>query len=227
MFASQRSSVLREYQAGARTGTGAGAAGDNRIDRHQLDDITVQRYNIPMNIIESYLKNTNKTKYRLSKESGIPYSTVSDICSGRTPLNRCSAETVYRLSRAMGVSCDDIIASACAKAHEYVSGTYDKGDIMDGLRSLSSCFWDTDISRLDIEKNKDFIITRLYTKGGMRGINFVHRIYADDDVIHAAKVRRDLNPIVANYLSKKYGIRRSDMAYYRMEDMGGRTLWNH
>ncbi len=184
-----------------------------------------------MNMIESYLQDAGKTKYRLSKESGVPYSTVSDICSGRTPLNKCSAETVYRLSRAMGVSCDDIIASACErKNRECASGAYEKRrhqEVMDGLRSLNSCFWDTDISRLDIEKDKDFIITRLYTKGGMRGINFVHHIYADDDVIHAAKVRRDLNPIVANYLSKKYNIRRSDMAYYRMEDMGGRTLWNH
>ncbi len=93
--------------------------------------------------------------------------------------------------------------------------------------NLRLCFWDTDIDRLDMEENKDYIISRLYTKGGMRGIAFVHEAYADDEVIHAAKTRRDLNPIVANYLSKKYGIPREDMAYYRMVDRGGRTLWDH
>ncbi len=76
-------------------------------------------------------------------------------------------------------------------------------------------------------KNRDYIISRLYTRGGMRGIAFVHETYTDDEVIHAATTRRDLNPIVANYLSEKYDIPRKDMAYYQMVEMGGRTLWDH
>ncbi len=93
--------------------------------------------------------------------------------------------------------------------------------------SLRFCFWDTDIEKLDMEKNSDYIISRLYTRGGIRGIVFVHETYTDDEIIHAAKTRRDLNPIVANYLSERYGIPREDMAYYRMVEMGGRTLWDH
>lgn len=41
------------------------------------------------------------TQYRLSKVSGIPYATINDICNGRAKLEKCSAETVYRLSQAL------------------------------------------------------------------------------------------------------------------------------
>lgn len=78
-------------------------------------------------------------------------------------------------------------------------------------------FWDTDFESLDLKKNGPFIISRLYNKGGARGINYVHHTYTDDDIIHAVKTRRDFHPIVANYLRQKYHLTKSDMAYYRMQ----------
>ncbi len=88
------------------------------------------------------------------------------------------------------------------------------------------CFWDSDFEHLDIEKNKLFIISRLYVKGGWPGIKWVHQIYTDEEIAEAARRRRALNPIVANYLRKKYGLRKEEMAYYRMEALGGRELWD-
>ena len=53
----------------------------------------------------SELMNEKKiTKYRLSKDSGVPYTTVNDICSGKAQLEKCSAETVYRISKTLGVT---------------------------------------------------------------------------------------------------------------------------
>lgn len=52
------------------------------------------------------------TKYRLSKLTGIPYTTVNDLCNGKVRLEKCTAETVYRLSRVLGVSMEDIIEPA-------------------------------------------------------------------------------------------------------------------
>lgn len=86
-----------------------------------------------------------------------------------------------------------------------------------------SCFWDTDFEKLDIRKNRLFIISRLYTKGGFPGIFWVHDTYSDQDVIDAAKTRRDLNPIVANYLCEKYGLKREEMKYYQMREQ--QSLW--
>ena len=55
-------------------------------------------------IIESLLKKQNLTKYRLAVQAGVPHATLNDICSGKTKLEKCSAETVYKLVKVLGVS---------------------------------------------------------------------------------------------------------------------------
>ncbi len=52
------------------------------------------------------------TKYKLSKNSGIPYTTVCDICNGKTKLENCSAKTLYKLATALGVSMESLLDSA-------------------------------------------------------------------------------------------------------------------
>lgn len=63
-------------------------------------------------LINEQLKKQNLTKYRLSKESGVPQATINDICSGKTDLDKCSAGTLYRLAKVLGVSVEDILESA-------------------------------------------------------------------------------------------------------------------
>lgn len=52
------------------------------------------------------------SKYALWKISKVPQSTISDICSGKTDIKKCSAETIYRLAKALGVSMEELIAPA-------------------------------------------------------------------------------------------------------------------
>ena len=54
-------------------------------------------------------ENKNMTKYRLSKQSGVPYATLSDICSGKTEITKCSAETIYRLAKELGVTMEELL----------------------------------------------------------------------------------------------------------------------
>lgn len=49
------------------------------------------------------------SQYRLSKESGIAYTTINDICSGKTQVGKCSAETIYRIAKVLGVSMESLI----------------------------------------------------------------------------------------------------------------------
>ncbi|MBD5496570.1 MAG: helix-turn-helix transcriptional regulator [Lachnospiraceae bacterium] len=49
------------------------------------------------------------TKYRLSQNSGVPYTTVCDICNGKTKLKNCSAKTVYKIAEALGVSMEFLL----------------------------------------------------------------------------------------------------------------------
>lgn len=79
-----------------------------------------------------------------------------------------------------------------------------------------SVFWDTNFEELDAEKNKLFIISRMYCKGGLEGMYWVEHHYSESEIIDAAKNRRDLNPIVANHLRNKFKLEKSQMKYYTM-----------
>ena len=62
-------------------------------------------------IIDDLLRERNMTKYRLAVAAGVPHATLNDICSGKTRLEKCSAETVYKLAKALGVSMELLTAS--------------------------------------------------------------------------------------------------------------------
>ncbi|MCR4647496.1 MAG: hypothetical protein K5776_00290 [Lachnospiraceae bacterium] len=49
------------------------------------------------------------SKYKLSKQSGVPYSTICDICTGKSDILKCSAETVIRLGHILGMTAEEII----------------------------------------------------------------------------------------------------------------------
>ena len=50
--------------------------------------------------INEIINQKGMTKYSLSKTSGVPHATLNDICSGKTKIEKCSAETIYKISHA-------------------------------------------------------------------------------------------------------------------------------
>ena len=69
--------------------------------------------------INELLKEKNITKYRLSKSSGIPQTTVTDICNGKASIERCSAETVYKLAKALDVPMEIFIEDVFERRPEF------------------------------------------------------------------------------------------------------------
>ena len=67
-----------------------------------------------MNIIE-LLESRKMSKYRLSRLSGIAYTTINDICSGKASIEKCSAETIYKIAKVFGVSMEELIEDAIEK----------------------------------------------------------------------------------------------------------------
>ena len=63
-------------------------------------------------LISERLEKIKMTKYRLSKESGVPQATINDICSGKADLEKCAAGTLYRVAKVLGVSIESILESA-------------------------------------------------------------------------------------------------------------------
>lgn len=60
-------------------------------------------------MLKDLLKERDMTIYRLAKDSGVPYATVNDICNGKTRLEKCSAETIYKLSKALEVTMENLL----------------------------------------------------------------------------------------------------------------------
>lgn len=50
------------------------------------------------------------SRYRLTKISGIPWATLADIYSGKTNMKRCGAGTLSKLSIALGLSIEELLA---------------------------------------------------------------------------------------------------------------------
>lgn len=60
-------------------------------------------------LINDLLEQKGISIYKLSKNSGIPYTTVSDICTGKAQLEKCSSETVYRIAKELDVSMETLL----------------------------------------------------------------------------------------------------------------------
>ena len=70
-------------------------------------------------MLNDLLEQKQISKYLLSKVTGIPYSTLSDICSGKTSIARCSAETVYKLAKFFNVTMESLIDSEVCKRVDF------------------------------------------------------------------------------------------------------------
>lgn len=61
-----------------------------------------------MKFLELVVEN-DISEYALSKKSGVPYSTISDLCRGRTDIKKCNVETVYKLAKALNTTVEELV----------------------------------------------------------------------------------------------------------------------
>ncbi|MCR4672145.1 MAG: helix-turn-helix domain-containing protein [Lachnospiraceae bacterium] len=69
--------------------------------------------------IQNALKEKNMSIYRLAKASKVPYATVNDICNGKARLEKCTAETIYRLAHTLDVSMEELLAPCFLKRSSF------------------------------------------------------------------------------------------------------------
>lgn len=103
-------------------------------------------------IIDDLLTKRQMTRYRLAVDAGVPHATLSDICSGRTKLEKCSAETVYKLAKVLDVPMETLTESGILQTQREVSYEHglpgylqsDLDAYKEGLKNHSSlldCLW--------------------------------------------------------------------------------------
>ena len=107
--------------------------------------------------INELLQQKGMTKYRLSVLSGVPHSTLSELCSGKTNIGKCYVETIYKLAKALGVSMETLVEDAFKpkpsreelreKSYEYGLPEYLQKDLdafkewLKNDSSLIDCLW--------------------------------------------------------------------------------------
>lgn len=70
-------------------------------------------------MIKNILAERNMTIYRLAKTCDIPYATCNDIVNGKAQLEKCSAETVYKIARALNTSVETLLAPYLMKRSSF------------------------------------------------------------------------------------------------------------
>lgn len=121
-------------------------------------------------IIDDLLNQQNMTKYRLAKQAEIAHATLNDICSGKTRIEKCSAETIYKLSKALHVPMEALLADSLPsereRSYEYGLPGYLQHDLdaykdaMKNGSNLIDCLWGELYGSINSAEISDGAITR-------------------------------------------------------------------
>ena len=114
------------------------------------------------------------TKYRLAKLSGVPHTTLNDICNGKTRIEKCSVETIYKLAQVLSVSMEYLIessfelrdsASERERSFEYGLPEYLQYDLdaykeaLANGSTLMDCLWGELYGSINIAEISEGVIT--------------------------------------------------------------------
>jgi len=148
-----------------------------------------------MNEIQKIRKKTGLSQSKFAEHFGIPVRTIQKWEIGQaTPPHY----VIQMMKRLILFEQSEVIRNDIV--------------IPDSLRTL---FWDSNVDELDLEKNSDYIIARLYNFGGVAGRMWAEIYYTPAQIKKAACSRRDFDPIVANYLKNVFKLDSNDMEYYK------------
>lgn len=130
--------------------------------------------------------------YKMSKETGIPYATLHDVISGEARLEKCSAETIYKIAKVLGVTMEELLEPSMNRRHEFeeflkeqaiiVANEYDELLHVDlfGSRANGTDNEDSDVDLL-VELSRP---ATLLTLSSIK-IRFEELLGLDVDVVHS------------------------------------------
>jgi len=128
--------------------------------------------------INEIILRSGLSKYRIAKSSGVPYATLNDLCSGKTHIEKCSGETLYRLSKILQISIESLLESVMEsklqlermqtlkiQSYEYGLPNYLQHDLdafKEGLKTNSTlldCLWSELYGSINIAEINEGVIT--------------------------------------------------------------------
>ena len=103
-------------------------------------------------LLKELMQEEGLSQHSLSVKSGVPYAMLDDLLTGKSKIERCTSETVYKLAKTLGVSMeilieDGIRISQREKSYEYGLPEYLQRDLdayKEGVinhSNLLDCYW--------------------------------------------------------------------------------------
>lgn len=152
-------------------------------------------------MFKDILLEKNISIYLLAKNSGVSYTAINELYRGERTVEQCAGKTLKLIANALNLSIDELYELSLKREKIPFS--------------LKQCFWDTDFSQLDLEKNKVYIISRLLTHGGYKGYRFLNRVYNYEDFKYVGLNSRQLTPKIASFLLNNYHLKKEHMRFYQ------------
>lgn len=120
--------------------------------------------------INEILSNIGMTKYRLAKLSGIPHATLSELCSEKTNIEKCSGETLYKIAKVLNVSMESLLDDRMTtisreRSYEYGLPSYLQHDLdvykdaVSKNSTLIDCYWGELYGSINMAEISDGLIT--------------------------------------------------------------------
>ena len=149
-------------------------------------------------IVNELLEKENMSRYRLSKESGVAMTTITDICSGKADLDKCAAGTLYRIAKVLGVTVDSILENNATEKmdHRFSFETF----------KSNTCHHVKDMGDIDfiIETLEADEIRKLYNRGWYREALYLLGMVDYLSRINNLPICTNYNDIRARKLEKIY-----------------------
>ena len=86
-------------------------------------------------------------------------------------------------------------------------------------------FWDTDPKKLDTEKHKRFIITRIMERGDIEDVQAIWNNYSHDEIREALKAARYLSPKTTAFFSNQFALPEDAFRAHRRRQQDKETTW--
>ncbi len=129
------------------------------------------------------------TQYRLSVVSGVPRTTIVDICSGRTLIKNSSGDTLYKLAKSLKVSMEYLIE-------------LDQPDEIDKITKMPK---DESYLEIDLPKKIKHALNgykRAFVNNNLGGIEYYLSILTSE--IKSSFIKQEITRKQYDYLFKKY-----------------------
>lgn len=110
-------------------------------------------------MLNELMEQKNMSMYRLAKISEVPYATINDICNQKAQLEKCTAETIYKIAKALEVSMEMLLEPCFEKR-----STFDvfKSNICHRVKELDD--WDFIIDTLEKDEIRKYYNRKWYAE---------------------------------------------------------------